>query len=110
MRPGQLAGTIFDVELTRQQIHDPTLYSVVTSLYIFFLMAWEPFDIETAYRILESFHRSLHRLGETDYAPAKLLLRPARLRIDSFFTQAAPLIRAQGVRQIGGELVLPLMR
>lgn len=62
-------------------------------LIYLFLWASEPHDVEAAYRLLESFHQSLQRLGNTQNVAARLLLRPAVLRIDSFFIQAAELIK-----------------
>lgn len=64
-----------------------------------FLLANEPHDIELAYFLLESFYESLTRLGRIEHVPARLMLRPALLRIESFFTQASGLIqtgRAEG--------------
>ncbi|PTB65679.1 hypothetical protein BBK36DRAFT_1169381 [Trichoderma citrinoviride] len=50
-------------------------------------------DIEAAYQLLQEFHHSLERLGETTHKPGRLLLRPVRLRLDSFFRQAATVLR-----------------
>ncbi|KAL2817643.1 fungal-specific transcription factor domain-containing protein [Aspergillus granulosus] len=61
-------------------------------LIYLFLLATEPRDIEAAYRLLESFHNSLQRLGGTPNVAARLLLRPTMLRINSFFAQATELI------------------
>ncbi|KAF4983832.1 hypothetical protein FZEAL_838 [Fusarium zealandicum] len=63
-------------------------------LIYLFLLATEPCDVEAAYRLLERFHQSLQRLGSTTDIAAKMLLRPVILRIDSFFTQAAELIKS----------------
>lgn len=65
-------------------------------LIYLFLLASERRDIERAYRLLESFHQTVHDLGDTDQAQAKSLLRAATLRIDSFFTQAAQIMRHGG--------------
>lgn len=62
-------------------------------LIYLFLLATEPRDIEAAYRLLERFHQSLQRLGSTEDMAARVLLRPAMLRIDSFFAQASELIK-----------------
>jgi NCS1 family nucleobase:cation symporter-1 len=56
-------------------------------------LATEPPDIETAYRLLEQFRQSIQRLGSTEDAAAKLMLRPVILRIESFFKQASELIK-----------------
>ncbi|KAM0193040.1 hypothetical protein ACHAPA_004003 [Fusarium lateritium] len=62
-------------------------------LIYLFLLASEPRDIEAAYRLLEKFHQSLQRLGDTEDVAAKVFLRPVILRIDSFFMQATELIK-----------------
>ncbi|KAL6863604.1 permease for cytosine/purines, uracil, thiamine, allantoin domain-containing protein [Trichoderma novae-zelandiae] len=49
--------------------------------------------IEAAYQLLQDFHHSLKRLGDTTHKPGRLLLRPVRLRLDSFFRQAATVLR-----------------
>ncbi|KAF4595082.1 fungal specific transcription factor domain-containing protein [Ophiocordyceps camponoti-floridani] len=65
-------------------------------LIYLFLLAWERRDIERAYRLLESFHQTMHELHDYDNVQAKSLLRAATLRIDSFFTQAAQIMRQGG--------------
>ncbi|PFH56702.1 hypothetical protein XA68_16117 [Ophiocordyceps unilateralis] len=65
-------------------------------LIYLFLLAWERRDIERAYRLLESFHLTVHELHDYDNVQAKSLLRAATLRIDSFFTQAAQIMRQGG--------------
>jgi hypothetical protein len=62
-------------------------------LIYFFVLATEPYDVETAYRLLQSFQQSIQRLESTANLAAKLMLRPTILRIDSFFVQASELIR-----------------
>jgi hypothetical protein len=62
-------------------------------LIYLFLLATEPHDVETAYRLLESFQQTIQRLKSTENLAAKLMLRPTILRIDSFFIQASELIR-----------------
>ncbi|KAK1246026.1 hypothetical protein MKX07_005095 [Trichoderma sp. CBMAI-0711] len=61
-------------------------------IYLFLLAAHQQ-HIEAAYQLLQEFHHSLKRLGETTYTPGRLLLRPVRLRLDSFFRQAATILR-----------------
>lgn len=65
-------------------------------LVYLFLLAWERRDIERAYRMLECYHQTIHELGECDNLQAKTLLRAAMLRIDSFFSQAAQIMRHGG--------------
>ncbi|KJZ78658.1 hypothetical protein HIM_02049 [Hirsutella minnesotensis 3608] len=65
-------------------------------LIYLFLLASERQDIERAYRLLESFHHIIHELGKNESLQAKTLLRAATLRIDSFFTQAAEIMRHGG--------------
>ncbi|KAL7811658.1 permease for cytosine/purines, uracil, thiamine, allantoin domain-containing protein [Trichoderma gracile] len=62
-------------------------------LIYLFLLATHQQHIEAAYQLLQEFHHSLKRLGETSYTPGRLLLRPVRLRLDSFFRQAATILR-----------------
>ncbi|KAF7585302.1 hypothetical protein BBP40_011298 [Aspergillus hancockii] len=65
-------------------------------LIYLFLLAYTAYDIESAYQLLESFHQSLQRLGTAKSEDTRLLLRPVRLRIDSFFTQASELLKRAG--------------
>ncbi|KAH8591718.1 fungal-specific transcription factor domain-containing protein [Bisporella sp. PMI_857] len=62
-------------------------------LIYLFLLATDPCDVEAAYRLLEKLQQSCQRLANTNNPAARLLLRPIMLRIDSFFTQAAELIK-----------------
>ncbi|PTB38740.1 hypothetical protein M441DRAFT_71094 [Trichoderma asperellum CBS 433.97] len=62
-------------------------------LIYLFLLASDQGHIEAAYQLLQEFHHALKRLGETTHKPGRLLLRPARLRLDSFFRQAATILR-----------------
>ncbi|KAH6609810.1 hypothetical protein Trco_003156 [Trichoderma cornu-damae] len=62
-------------------------------LIYLFLLASDESHIESAYQLLQEFHHSLKRLGETTHKPGRLLLRPVRLRLDSFFRQAATILR-----------------
>lgn len=106
----EFVGSITEEQLTgfwgRRTLFYPFGESVLTALdarsqfilccnflIYLFLLATAPGDVETAYRLLESFHESLRRLGRTEQVAARLMLRPAILRIDSFFTQATELIR-----------------
>ncbi|KAH7074988.1 fungal-specific transcription factor domain-containing protein [Paraphoma chrysanthemicola] len=61
-------------------------------LIYLFLTASSTQQVEAAYRLLESFHTSLQRLGSTGNEDARLRLRPVMLRVNSFFKQAAALI------------------
>lgn len=79
-------------------------------LIYLFLLAAEPRDVERAYRLLEKFHQSLQRLGTTDDMAARLMLRPATLRINSFFTQATELIKNGHSRVINSPSVSSLWR
>ncbi|KAM0483754.1 hypothetical protein ACHAPX_002250 [Trichoderma viride] len=62
-------------------------------LIYLFLLASDQAHIEAAYQLLQDFHHGLKRLGETTHKPGRLLLRPVRLRLDSFFRQAATILR-----------------
>ncbi|UKZ57462.1 hypothetical protein TrVGV298_011319 [Trichoderma virens] len=62
-------------------------------LIYLFLLASDQQHIEAAYQLLQEFHLSLKRLGETTHKPGRLLIRPVRLRLDSFFRQAATILR-----------------
>lgn len=62
-------------------------------LIYLFLLASDPWDIELAYRMLETCQQALHRLSATEHVNGKTILRPTTIRIDSFFTQAAQVIR-----------------
>lgn len=65
-------------------------------LIYLFLLASDARDIEVAYEMLETFQHWLHSLEKMECEHARLFLRSARLRIDSFFTQAAELIKHGG--------------
>ncbi|KAI3556415.1 hypothetical protein CABS01_03812 [Colletotrichum abscissum] len=58
-----------------------------------FVLATEPGDITSAFKLLESFHDTLQRLKRHVDSISELLLLPVSLRIDSFFTQAADRLR-----------------
>ena len=65
-------------------------------LVFLFLLASERRDIERAYRLLESFHGTMHALYDVDHVQINTLLRAATIRIDSFFSQAAEIMRGGG--------------
>jgi len=63
-------------------------------LIYLFLLASTPEQVHRAFGLLESFHDSLQRLREWADDDASLaLVRPVALRIDSFFIQAARIMR-----------------
>ncbi|UNI15875.1 hypothetical protein JDV02_002362 [Purpureocillium takamizusanense] len=65
-------------------------------LVFLFMLASERRDIERAYRLLESFHGTMHALWDVDHVQINTLLRAATIRIDSFFAQAAEIMRSGG--------------
>lgn len=65
-------------------------------LIYLFLLASTPTQVHSAFALLESFHDSLQRLREWAIDDASLaLVRPVALRIYSFFTQAARIMRTE---------------
>lgn len=63
-------------------------------LIYLFLLAPSPEQVHATFELLEKFHESLQRLREWADDDASLgLLRPVALRIDSFFTQAAKIMK-----------------
>ncbi|KAJ5125731.1 hypothetical protein N7448_005048 [Penicillium atrosanguineum] len=63
-------------------------------LIYLFLLASTPEQVHSAFELLERFHESLQRLREWADDDASLaLVRPVALRIDSFFIQAARIMR-----------------
>ncbi|KAK5192560.1 hypothetical protein LTR96_007188 [Exophiala xenobiotica] len=62
-------------------------------LIYLFLLSSSPEQVHATYRLLEHFHESLQRLGEHVDEESVGLIRPVALRIDSFFTQAAQIMR-----------------
>lgn len=58
-----------------------------------FLVASERGDIEHAYGLLETFHQAMNSLWDVGNEEVTALLRAAKDRIDSFFSQAAQVIR-----------------
>ncbi|KAJ6440558.1 Zn(II)2Cys6 transcription factor [Purpureocillium lavendulum] len=65
-------------------------------LVFLFMLASDRRDIERAYRLLESFHGTMHALYDVDHVQVNTLLRAAAIRIDSFFAQAAEIMRSGG--------------
>ncbi|KIX97147.1 uncharacterized protein Z520_07261 [Fonsecaea multimorphosa CBS 102226] len=58
-----------------------------------FLLSSNPEQVSGTFRLLEHFHESLQRIGELVDEESVGLIRPVALRIDSFFTQAAQIMR-----------------
>lgn len=79
--------------------HARTQLIMCGNFYIYlFLLAWKPSDVEVAYRHLERFHLALQHFdqslqSEPNAEDAILLIRPVKLRIQSFFAHAADLIK-----------------
>lgn len=69
------------------------LITCANFLIYLFLMASERTQIESAYGLLESFVDSAKALKATGTPEANIFLRPAALRIESFFIQAADIMR-----------------
>ncbi|KAJ9646860.1 hypothetical protein H2204_000552 [Knufia peltigerae] len=62
-------------------------------LIYLFLLSSNPEQVRATFRLLERFHESLQRIGEYVDEESVCLIRPVALRIDSFFTQAAKIMR-----------------
>ncbi|KAL1862503.1 hypothetical protein VTK73DRAFT_6879 [Phialemonium thermophilum] len=62
-------------------------------LIYLFLLAPDPSQVQDTFRLLGRFHDSLQRLSAVADKVAIHILRPVALRIDSFFTQAAQIMR-----------------
>lgn len=58
-----------------------------------FVLASERRDIERAYGLLEAFHQTINDLWDVDNEQLMALLRATKDRIDSFFSQAAEIMR-----------------
>ncbi|KAI1619080.1 fungal-specific transcription factor domain-containing protein [Exophiala viscosa] len=58
-----------------------------------FLVSSNPEQVHLTFRLLGRFHESLQRIGELVDEDSVQLIRPVALRIDSFFTQAAQIMR-----------------
>ncbi|ERT01309.1 hypothetical protein HMPREF1624_02552 [Sporothrix schenckii ATCC 58251] len=65
-------------------------------LIYLFLLAPGPNQVRDTFALLGTFHDSLQRLSAVADQFAIGVLRPVALRIDSFFTQAAQLMRTNG--------------
>ncbi|EXJ81591.1 hypothetical protein A1O1_07655 [Capronia coronata CBS 617.96] len=63
-------------------------------LVYLFLLSSSPDHVRETFRLLELFHESLQRLGDVVDEESVGLIRPVALRIDSFFTQAAQIMRS----------------
>ncbi|KAJ5090044.1 hypothetical protein N7532_008728 [Penicillium argentinense] len=77
-------------------------------LIYLFLLASTPSQVHAAFGLLESFHESLQRLrGWADDDASLALVRPVALRIDSFFIQAARIMRTgmESRVRVGSDLV-----
>jgi hypothetical protein len=62
-------------------------------LIYLFLLSSHSAQVKGAFHLLELFHESLQRLSGMADATSVGLLRPVALRIDSFFSQAAQIMR-----------------
>ncbi|KAG5926182.1 hypothetical protein E4U53_003135 [Claviceps sorghi] len=62
-------------------------------LVYLFLMAADRAHIETAHKMLEEFRVKVNRLSLTDHTPTKAMIRATRIRTNSFFAQAAAVMR-----------------
>ena len=49
--------------------------------------------IETAHRMLETFRIKVNTMGDTDHIPTKAFMRATVIRTNSFFAQAASVMR-----------------
>ena len=62
-------------------------------LIYLFLLAPDPEQVQATFQLLGRFHDALQRLSAVADKVAINLLRPVALRFDSFFTQAAQIMR-----------------
>ncbi|KAG6001049.1 hypothetical protein E4U21_004760 [Claviceps maximensis] len=62
-------------------------------LVYLFLMAAERAHIESAHKMLEEFRAKVNRLSLTDHTPTKAMIRATTIRTNSFFAQAAAVMR-----------------
>ncbi|KAF3483551.1 fungal specific transcription factor domain-containing protein [Arthroderma uncinatum] len=76
--------------------HARSNFILCTNFLIYlFLCAFTPDRVTAAYEMLETFHRTIKHLSTLTDERNIGLLRPAVLRIDSFFGQAVEIMRAQ---------------
>ncbi|KAK2871701.1 hypothetical protein FQN49_002909 [Arthroderma sp. PD_2] len=76
--------------------HARSNFILCTNFLIYlFLCAFSSDRVTAAYEMLETFHKSVKRLSALTDDSNIGLLRPAVLRIDSFFGQAVEIMRAQ---------------
>ena len=80
-------------ELTRRPDARSQLILCGNFLIYLFLLAPNPEQVQETFRLLGRFHESLQRLSAVADNVAINLLRPVALRIDSFFAQAAQVMR-----------------
>ncbi|TWU72177.1 hypothetical protein ED733_000763 [Metarhizium rileyi] len=62
-------------------------------LVYLFLMAAEKEHIEAAHRMLENFREKVNKIADTDHIPTRALIRATKIRTNSFFSQAAAVMR-----------------
>ncbi|KAH0841262.1 putative Zn(II)2Cys6 transcription factor (Eurofung) [Fonsecaea pedrosoi] len=67
---------------------------------------WGRQQVSGTFRLLEQFHESLQRIGELVDEESVNLIRPVALRIDSFFTQAAQIMRRGVTRDSFSEVTM----
>jgi NCS1 family nucleobase:cation symporter-1 len=81
------------VKLIRKKDARSQLVSCSNFLIYLFLMASEKKDVERSYGLLEDFVTAAQALTAVATVEANIFLRPASMRIESFFTQAAQIMR-----------------
>ncbi|QPG96638.1 hypothetical protein C2857_004844 [Epichloe festucae Fl1] len=62
-------------------------------LVYLFLMAGDRAHIEAAHKLLEDFRVKVNRISMTDHIPTRAMIRAATIRTNSFFAQAAAVMR-----------------
>jgi hypothetical protein len=68
-------------------------------IYLFLLSSGSE-QVHATFRLLENFHGSLQRLSSLADQDSVVLIRPIALRIDSFFIQAAQIMRSNSINSI----------
>lgn len=58
-----------------------------------FLSSSDAEQVQRTFALLEQFHESMQRISDLVHEESVHLIRPLALRIDSFFTQAAQIMR-----------------